>query len=306
MRVEEKDEEKGEPVKCGICFRDFDYDIPAYASKCGHIFCNKCLCSVQRVRQTDDDEPTVQGSRVFNCPSCRAKRKMSDFFRLHLDSYMMTPDHSYISLRQHTREHSEILAQSLKQLREMLESEKSFASALPNSLSSCMIGKVTLAKNRAKICDQFASNERKAKLEKIVESVEKVSVALALSLASVHKNELKAKMIDDTVSSILLKQKEAEERIQREDALRIELERQAQRALSLRLRAERASEEISTTLYGIGRNAPRSARETGDSDYQIVWLGTQAPSTVSSFVRATLEARRSAENEAGGGGEGDN
>ena len=333
---------EGERLRCPICFECYSSDVSALscmASKCGHCICAGCLAGVQIAKQTraddSDNDDDDEDPRYFKCPTCRASRQASDYFRLNLDSYLIAPNNTYINLRHLVRTQKDLLVRCSELLKEVLKGEKALLKGLPKVLSASVIGKATLAKNRPKICEQFASTERKSKLEEILAFLEKVSVSLALGAASVHKSELQGKMQSEIVTSILLKQKQEKARLDREEALRAELEQRANQAAVLRRRAERRIQNLASSLYGLGRNGVRQRQRHGPTsspqlqlpqrptasqlneiltdsgDYEVVWVESGGPEAISDVVRATILAHMGGSNQVGqnedaeGGGEGE-
>ena len=335
--TEEKEDEGApqEPLLCGVCFDSFGPSLAPYSSRCGHLYCKTCVNNLQKHAKSSTGD-----SRYFKCPQCRASRQASDFFRLNMDSYTTTSDGRWINLRMKAREHKEVIANSTKQLKALIEAEATFLKGLPKTLSSAVIGKATIGKNRVNICEQFASSDRKVKLEAVLHDLEKVEVSLAMAGASLHKLEVDAKYAESVEAAI-------KRACEKEEAKRARLDERLTQAQAQRRRAQRELRDFETsnaTPLDLGSQTPSQNERSGEgstfpssphlslmrnaieritgeslqSDYDIVWLDSSAPDNISQIIRARLSAdgqpasrgggvgggREGRGDEGGGGGEG--
>ena len=321
---EDEDEDAArpqEPMLCNVCMEAFGPSLGPYSSRCGHLLCKHCINKLQTLAKSSTGD-----SRFFKCPVCRASRQTSNYFRLNLDSYTTTSDGRWINLRLQAREHKEVLARNTKQLKALIEAESTFLKGLPKTLSSGVVGKATIANNRANICEQFASSDRKVKLEAVLFELEKVEVALGMAGASLHKLEADAKHAENVQEFI-------KRACEKEEAKRAKLDERLIQAKEQRRKAEkelREFERSSAALSGLGSQTSQSQPSGEDSsilsrddrithahhlgvvqramerihgsgdlgsDYEVVWLGSNAPNNITQIIRARLSRE-------GGGGEG--
>ena len=205
-------EETGVDVLCcQVCFEPFGAEMTSggctstrglWTSFCGHAYCRCCVEHVSRERQRKvarerrerglGAEKNPDSDPPFKCPCCRRFLRVADFYKVHLESYVVLTGNSRARIRDVIERVKNGSVQAAKSVLETWFSEMT----IPTVSKPGSVGTITLKTARSQFCASAVERERYNRVKMLRSGLRRVSTDLSLVVASIHKEETDSKTRD--------------------------------------------------------------------------------------------------------------